>query len=109
MTMDMFPTFLELAGTENTAELHGDGISLVGHLLGSEQLPERTLFWKMGDEWAVRQGKWKLCRPENGDIELFDLVADVGESKNLADQNPEVVDKLKREYEVWLKDVTKGR
>ena len=36
----------------------------------------------------MREGKWKLIRMEKGAVELYDLVADLGETQNLAAQMP---------------------
>jgi len=50
------------------------------------------LFWRAGQKFAVRQGKWKAVRINNNSaIELYDLSADVGEQKNLAEEHPDLV------------------
>ena len=51
----------------------------------------------MGLVQAVRMGDWKLLQPAPGKpFELYDLRTDIGESKDVADRNPEVVAKIKR-------------
>jgi arylsulfatase A-like enzyme len=46
-------------------------------------------------QFAVRKGKWKLVMPRGeGTAALFDLDADIGETKNLAAQAPEVTERL---------------
>ena len=63
MTMDLFPTFLELAGIDTASE-DGigpvDGESLTPLLLRNEAPPRRMLFWRIKDDKAVRDGDWKL-------------------------------------------------
>jgi len=105
MTMDLFPTFLELANAGTPVGLQLDGISLLPHLLYSSALPERTVFWKIDREHAVRKGIWKLCVIGDNEPELFDLSKDIGETTNVAAENPVVVKQLTAEYQDWLQDV----
>jgi arylsulfatase len=50
------------------------------------------LFWRAGQKFAVRQGKWKAVRINNNSaIELYDLSTDVGEQHNVAAEHPELV------------------
>jgi arylsulfatase A-like enzyme len=69
-------------------------------------MPERTLFWRKGKEWAVRHGPWKLVTGENGELMLFNLDDDIAEQRNLAKDRPDVVDKLLAAYRDWDKDVS---
>jgi len=53
----------------------------------------------------VRRDKWKL-RPSNKTLELYDLEADISESKNVAAANPQVVEELQKlvaDYDADLK------
>jgi len=108
MTMDIFPTFLNLADVEIPVNVKLDGMNVLPQILGNETLPARSVCWKIGDEKAIRKGKWKLCMFEQDRRELFDLSIDIGESKNIADENSVVVDLLIAEYNQWEKDVTKN-
>lgn len=92
-TFDLYPTLWELAeGGPQTAPL--DGISLVPVLLGGQDLPDRTLFWRMRDRAAVRRGQWKLVRQGGRPLELFDLAQDLGETENLARARPSLANEL---------------
>ena len=53
----------------------------------------RYFIWKGAR--AVRVGDWKLIVHDGKKYELFNLKEDIGEQKNVAEQNPEVVAKLK--------------
>jgi arylsulfatase A-like enzyme len=105
--MDLFPTFMELTG----APMPGrklDGVSLLPVLTGSGALGERTLFWGIGKQRAVRRGKWKLVigAPGAGASPcLFDLANDLGETKDLAAQQPDVVRDLTAALRAWEKEV----
>ena len=62
-------------------------------------------FYKNGRVEAVRRGQWKL-RPAKNKPELYDLDADISESKNLAADNPEIVAELQKliaDYDADLK------
>ncbi len=92
---DFLPTAAELAGTEIPEGVHTDGHSLVSFLKGSSA-PERDYFyWELHERasiQAIRFGDWKAVR--NGPsqpIELYHLREDVGETTDLAEENPDLV------------------
>jgi hypothetical protein len=62
---------------------------------------DETLYWRFVDHWAVRHGRWKLAAPAGGPEGLYDLSADVSESKDVSPANPEVVRRLKALYAKW--------
>ena len=106
MTMDMFPTFVDLARADIPTNLYLDGISLVPHLLHNAAVPERAVCWKIDNIRAIRKGNWKLCLIGNTDPELYNLSNDIGETNNCAADNPELVQQLMKEYSAWEQDVT---
>jgi arylsulfatase A-like enzyme len=89
---DIFPTMLSMAGVELMPDAHMDGISLMPLLTGErKKLDRENLFFhyphyhSLPPHSAVRSGNWKLIEYyENGEVELFDLSTDLGESNNLA-------------------------
>lgn len=98
---DIMPTVAELAGTKAPKDI--DGISFVPTLLGKDGQKEHDyLYWEFHEKkgrQAIRQGKWKGVRYEvavdpTSTLELYDLSTDPGETKNVAEKNPEVVAKL---------------
>ncbi|MEZ5384962.1 MAG: sulfatase [Prosthecobacter sp.] len=103
---DLLPTIAQITGTSQPVSAT-DGIDLSPLLFRGEPLPERMLFWRLGDKHAVRSGSWKLCI--NGKrTELFDLEHDVGETTNLAAQHPERVKQLRQAWEKWNADVNRS-
>jgi len=87
-----------------------DGRSLVQVIRSADAPATHNVFhWAMGNQWAVRDGNWKLLSNTSGEAQdklfLANLAEDVGEKKNLASQYPEVVKRLVESHEQWAKDV----
>jgi arylsulfatase A-like enzyme len=100
---DMWATFAELAGTslEDTA----DGLSFAPMLLGrSGQRRHDALYWEYhsnGSSQAVRMGDWKgvrtnILKNPAAAIELYDLARDPHETRNVAADHPDVVQRIDR-------------
>ncbi len=111
MSIDLFPTILEVCGVKSEAKV--DGLSLVP-LLKGEPLKREALFWhyphysnqggKPGT--AVRAGDLKLIEfAEDGRCELYDVKKDRGESRNLSADRPQVVKELREKINAWRKEV----
>lgn len=97
---DFLPTACDIASVEKPKHL--DGISFLPELLGKEQAKHDFLYWEFnarGGKQAVRLGDWKGLRlnmtnhPE-APIKLYNLASDPGEENNVADQHPEIVQKI---------------
>ncbi len=104
LLFDLYPTLLELAGATQPAGRPLDGCSLLGLLTRSAPLPERRLFWRQGAQGAVREGRWKLFI-EGERARLFDLDADIGETRDLAAKHPERVAAMKAAFGAWCENV----
>lgn len=110
ISMDLYPTMLELAGLPLRPEQHADGVSLVPLLKGGS-LPERELYWhyphygNQGGEPSsmVRDGDWKLIYYwEDGREELYHLKNDIGEQENLLAKQPDRAAELRGKLQTWL-------
>ncbi|WP_439484498.1 sulfatase-like hydrolase/transferase [Cyclobacterium plantarum] len=104
MTMDLLPTILNLSKGTYAEELNFDGMDLSQHLLEKATLEERPLFWRYRNQKAVREMEWKLLMDEK-DTLLFNLEDDLTETRNLADDQPEVLQDLLNKLEKWELDV----
>ncbi|RAJ08178.1 arylsulfatase [Chitinophaga skermanii] len=109
--VDLAPTFYELAGAQYPQQYHQvainplPGTSLAKLFLAQQEINRASpLCWERAGNRAVRSGKWKLVSayPAN-EWELYDIENDRGETKNLAQQQPQVVAELNAVYEKWAK------
>jgi len=103
---DIMPTFAEIAGI--TAPEITDGISILPELTGKKQKEHEYLYWEFQlDGWeiggfrqAVRMGEWKGVRYEvNQTTELYNLNNDPYEDQNVANNHPEIVEKMNMLFE----------
>ena len=84
--------------------LNLDGVNLLPILTGKKQLVERTAFWAYRKQRAVRRGPWKLL-VQGDSVRLFNLDEDLGEQRDLAQDQPEMVAALRAELTAWERDV----
>lgn len=110
--IDLYKTFVELAGATIPSNIQKiDGRSLVPLLEDPEaNWADRNLYshrgrWKKGEDpnlsrhqnCAVRTSRWRFVNHS----ELYDIAADPYEKVDVADQHPEVVAKLREDYDQW--------
>lgn len=107
-SLDFFATAAAAAGADVTAERPLDGVNLVPYLDGKKAgPPHEYLFWRMGQQSAVRKGNWKLVKIGAQPPALYDLATDIGESKDLAGEKPDVRDPLTKALAEWDKQLVK--
>jgi arylsulfatase A-like enzyme len=111
VSMDFFPTMLELAGLPLRPKLHTDGRSLLPELTGKKG-ETRTLYWHYphyhGSTWrpgaSIRDGDWKLIKfYDHEKVELYNLKEDPSESNDLAKQNSKIAKDLEYKLVAWQK------
>ena len=124
--IDVLPTLIEAAGATLPDDRKIDGISLLPRLLdGEATVDERTLYIQShrGNQpqlfraFAAITQKYKLVQaqhfgrpmPDDAPLELYDVQADAGEQNDLASQDLEVLERLKKGYEEWFGDVSSTR
>lgn len=94
---DWLPTLCKLTDSDQTLDkLNLDGRNIWPFLSGEQSKPEaRTMYWKTGQAYAIREGRWKLLLHRDSEKkELFDLEEDFRENSDLSGENPEKVEHL---------------
>ena len=113
ISMDFYPTMLEMAGLSLRPEEHKDGVSLVP-LLKGESIDRKTLFWHFphyqGEgaypSSAVREGNYKLIRHFHFERDqLFNLARDPYEKNDLATKEPKRAAAMGARLEAWFEEV----
>jgi arylsulfatase A-like enzyme len=103
-SLDILPTCLTAAGIALPAGL--DGVDLTPFVNNPTTTPpHENLFFSIAKQAAVRSGKWKYVRDQEGGIHLFDVEADVSETKDLATTEPVLLKELGDLWEKWNQKV----
>ena len=125
--IDVLPTLLDAIGAPLPKGLKIDGISVLPALKGENfASPDRNIYlqWHRGDvpemgrACMARGPRYKIVQPQgvqegktpkNADFELYDILDDPYEQKNLAKEKPEILKQMRENYEAWFADVKKER
>jgi arylsulfatase A-like enzyme len=114
--LDVLPTALGAVGVNAKPEWKLDGVNLLPYLRGQNPgLPHESLYWRFGQQIALRMGYWKLVKAPGGGTlpgerggrattagaQLYNLKQDIGEKENLAETNPEKLKELAAVWERW--------
>lgn len=121
ITMDLFPTVLEMCGLEPSRIARdgttNDGVSLTALLRGSGSIQRDTLFWhyphhqhyQLGGTMpygAIRAGDFKLIEFfDDMRVELYNIREDIGEQRDLAGEMPKKVKELRARLVEWRREV----
>jgi arylsulfatase A-like enzyme len=115
-SVDLYPTFLEIAGAERPHDYTLDGVSYAPLLTGAKtRLGREDIFWHFPGylgasqgQWrtkpggAIHSGDWKLIEFfEDGKLELYNLKDDIGENQDLAKENPAKLRELHKKLVAW--------
>lgn len=113
--IDAHATALAVAGVDPKPEWKLDGVNLLPFLSGEKAgAPHDALFWRFGEQMAIRAGDFKLVRyDKNADTltgksnqgvtaaRLYNLASDPGETKDLAATMPDKVKALQAKWDAW--------
>ncbi|MEM1224019.1 MAG: arylsulfatase, partial [Verrucomicrobiota bacterium] len=109
--IDVLPTLVDTLNLKKPDGPQLDGTSITGPLFGiqDEKFPERTLFahvqrdhtppkWKAS---VAMRGPWRLIEGR----QLYNLTSDPGQKTDIAVKHPDVVKRLRADYEIWWKSM----
>ncbi len=110
ISLDILPTALAAAGMEMRPDWKLDGANLLPFLTGEKSgAPHDALYWRFRfpprqpalHRWAIRQGDWKLVKNNREPVALYNLTTDIGETNNLAAEQPDRVAAMKTAWQRW--------
>ena len=120
---DFFATCAEILGAKLPANSAEDSVSILPALEGRAEGPlrEAIVHHSIDGSFAIRQGNWKLelCADSGGwsaprpgtpaaknlpPVQLYDLAADLGETRNVQADHPEIVVRLRALLEKYVAD-----
>ena len=113
--LDLTATALATVGVQASPDSGLEGVNLLPFLTGDKTgSPHDALYWRFGQQMAIRLGDYKLVRYDsNADTltgarnqpvtaaKLYNLAADIGETKDLAPAMPEKVKELQSRWDTW--------
>jgi arylsulfatase A len=114
MSIDFYPTLLDIAGLRGDPRHVPDGLSLVPLLKGEPGFKRDALYWHYPHYHpggatpygAIRDGDYRLVEfYEDGHVELYDLKNDLGEQHDLAASMPEKARALELKLDAWRRRV----
>ncbi|MBL4560914.1 MAG: sulfatase-like hydrolase/transferase [Labilibaculum sp.] len=100
--LDIYATAYELAGGKESPGKKLDGTNLIPFVKGeNKKAPHEQLFWRKGGMAATREGDWKLIRLDNYGCRLYNVSNDLGETKDLQNEEKFQMNKMKQSLENW--------
>jgi len=115
ISTDFYPTILAATGQALRPHQHIDGQSLVPILTGGDSLPRDAIYWHYPHynrhpqnfpSGVIRSGNWKLIESfETGELSLYNLADDIGETVDLSEKRPAKVAELHAKLRTWRDDV----
>lgn len=118
--VDWLPTICQVTSCASPPNHRLDGESMLDVLQGATRSRTKPLFWEWryriagepfhhSPELAIRDGDWKLyLNRDESRLELYDMKKDLMQLNNVAQQHPDVVDRLKQQILSWSKELPDG-
>ncbi|MCO8124556.1 sulfatase [Stieleria sp. TO1_6] len=115
ISTDLYPTILAATGQKLRPHQHLDGMNLVPILTGSGGIDRDAIYWhyphynqhpQSFPSGVIRAGDWKLLESyETGELSLYNLANDLGETNDLAAKAPDKVVRLHAKLKAWRESV----
>ena len=115
ISVDFYPTIMEMLGMEVPHDQNVDGLSLVPLLNGRKMLKRDAIYWHFphysnhgmqSPGGAIRSGDYKLLEYfENNTVQLFNLRDDKSEQNDISASNPEIVKELQKKLHLWRRKI----
>ena len=99
-TLELFPTFLAVAGGRAPEGVTLDGSNMLPVMRGAETSSRQEMFWERRGDQAARVGRYKWVDSAKG-TGLYDLEQDLGESHDLSAERSELLTSIKARFEHW--------
>lgn len=110
MGFDCHATALAAAGVETAGDKPLDGVNLIPFVTGQQSgSPHAQLFWRAGQQHAVRLGDWKLVSTRVQPPLLFNLKDDIGEQHDLAASHLDKLRELQAAFAEWEKGTQRAQ
>jgi len=109
--IDFMATFIDIAEAKYPKQIADrtidplQGKSLLPIFQGQQRAGHKTIYQHFGTDRALRQGDWKLVSAKLGKWELYNMKNDRTETTDLADQHPDKVAAMAKEWFRLAKDV----
>jgi arylsulfatase A-like enzyme len=115
--LDLYTTALAAAGVAAKPDWKLDGVDLIPFVTGKNAgKPHETLYWRFGQQMAIRHGDWKLVKYDTAadggkagttGYKLYNLADDIGEKADLSAKMPEKVTELEALWKKWDAELAK--
>ncbi|MFN7933355.1 MAG: sulfatase-like hydrolase/transferase [Bryobacteraceae bacterium] len=118
--VDFLPTIAKLTGVAVPSDAKGDGEDRSAVLLGATAPRTKPVFWEwrfqiaghvnnVSPRLSMRDGDWKLMmNPDRGRVELYNIPKDPMEVRNVAPENPQIVERMAAKLLAWQKELPAG-
>ena len=101
--MDWMPTILTLCGVAYP-DVKFDGHDILPVIQDNAPSPYQAMHWQWRNDWAVREGDWKLLKAGK-ELSLLNLVGGEPEQTNHIADHPEIAARLQKLYDAWAAEV----
>ena len=111
ISVDFYPTILDMLGLKVPAEQKPDGVSITSLLKGEKKLDRDAIYWHFphysnhglqSPGGAIRSGDYKLLEYfENKTVQLYNLKEDLSERNDISASNPKKADELLTKLHQW--------